>query len=165
MKRYSVRKFTVLLMTIGLVMSCASSRSGTEELTTDDEELKSVVRNAFQLERELSGDAVKSREDVLSVFRKGFQPELAKRLADYYWLESPDGTGILRGSEPLFLPPDGITIESKSAKQVKATVTYSANTAGPMSWAAHSLSVLLKPEGELWKIAELVTDSPDPAAE
>ena len=144
-----------------ITLSALSGCSRKEEARVGDEasdEIADAVTSAFSLEEALwDGKLVfNDKEDVYDLFRKGFSEDMARRLANYYWMEEKKqgktSYRMLRAGDAVFVPPDNITVTSVENDRAVALLEYRENSEGPVTWEEHTIEVRLGKEEETWKI-------------
>jgi hypothetical protein len=82
---------TVILTTL-IVFGCGRQKPGTEvqggkeEVSSKDREIVQAIQHAYGLEKAMwkREKSIKSKDDVVNIFREGFCGEKAQELADYY---------------------------------------------------------------------------------
>jgi hypothetical protein len=123
-----------------------------------DREIEEAVLYAYGIEAELweNERGIRSKEDVFTLFRKGFGEKVARDLSEYYWMEGEDEDGekfsVLRSGDPIFIPPDSIEVLKKKDDRVEVLLRYSKSDEGPVTYRAYSVRVVLRREGNVWKI-------------
>jgi len=144
-----------------IALSAVSGCSRKEEARVGDEasdEIAGAVKAAFSLEEALwDGKLVfNDKEDVYDLFRRGFSEDMARRLANYYWMEGKKQGKttyrMLRAGDAVFIPPDNITVKSVESDWAVALLEYRENREGPVTWEEHTIEVRLGKEEQTWKI-------------
>ena len=99
---------------------------------------------------------IRTREDVLAVFRRGFGPEKAAEITDSVWIRAVDRDGntveMLNPGEPVLQIPDGIEIVEREENSATALLTYGEKKEGPVLWEGHTIIAVLIKEDGVWKI-------------
>jgi hypothetical protein len=154
---------TIILTTL-IVFGCGRQKPGTEiqggkeEVSSKDREIVRAIEHAYGLEKTLwkREKSIKSKDDVVHIFREGFCKEKAQELADYYWLEEQDQKGnmitMLRAADPVLVLPDSIEVLQRKKDTALALLHYKANTEGPVVWGEYTLKESLMLEDGVWKI-------------
>jgi len=150
----------VLLAVLILTTSGKPKKTDMSDTGGAASDVVAAVLYAYGLEEDLweNESGIKSKEDVFTLFRKGFGEEVARDLSEYYWMEGEDPDGerfaVLRSGDPIFFPPDSIEVLKRSDDKAEALLRYSKSEEGPITYRAHSVKVILKKEGNVWKVSE-----------
>jgi hypothetical protein len=166
MKKMYFGLFLFLILPIVMITGCNKNRAPEREAPAGpkyqgDRQIISAIEFAFGLEETLwkKEGEIKSRQDVLKVFRQGFSEKMAEEITDYEWMgetgDNGEGAGLLRAADPILYLPDYIEVKSKTNEKAVALLRYNANTEGPVTWDAYTMTVTLKNENGVWKIYEM----------
>jgi len=159
-----IRAAALLILSVLFVLT--SGKSGKREVPLNDKDSKDLIEAvvyAYSLEEELWGNEsrIKSKEDVLKLFRKGFGEKAARELSDYYWVEGEDQYGgsssMLNAGDPVFIQPDSIEVLSRKGETAEVLLKFSKSEEGPITYRAHSVRVVLKRETNVWKLYDADT--------
>ena len=121
-------------------------------------EVVRAVEYALSLEKAVwdKKKRIRSREDVLGVFRRGFGPKKAEEITDSVWIDAIDREGntieMLNPGEPVLAVPDRIEVLEYEGRRATALLTYEENKEGPIVWAGHVIVATLENEDGTWKI-------------
>jgi hypothetical protein len=150
-----------LLLSIVIVLTSGKSKR-VEKLDTSgaNSDIIEAVVYGYGLEEELwnNESRMKKRDDVYALFRKGFGEKVSQELAEYYWMEGEDEDGerfaMLRSGDPVFILPDSIEVVDRGEERAVVILNYSKSEEGPITYRAYSIKIVLRKEGETWKIYE-----------
>ena len=162
-----VSQYIVIAAVAVLFFSCDKTMDKSEESSPPvgktDKDIISAVQYAYSLEEELweHEQSIEEKEDVVTLFRKGFSVELARKYADYIWIEERGKKGtryrLLRATDPVLILPETITVLSVGDDRATAVLKYEEDTEGPLIWEAHTSTVTLRLEPDGWKIYDIKT--------
>lgn len=160
-------KISIVFISIVLILllfTAGKTRRAQKEIVDKaDKEIIEAIKYAYSLEEVLweNERKMKSKEDVINLFRRGFSEEKAKDLADYFWMEGKDESGksfeMLRAGDPVLIAPDSVEVLSKIEDRAEALLKFKESEEGPLTYKAHSLKVKLRKENGIWKIYEADT--------
>jgi hypothetical protein len=158
--------FLFLLLIVIVVFGCEKSRRSEDTVINGpkyqgDEEIIKAIESAFGLEDALwkNEERIKTRYDVMEIFRQGFSEKMAEKITDYLWMGEPGDSGkeagMLRAADPILFLPDYLEVKSKTGDTAVALLKYDANPEGPVTWDAYTTKVTLKIENGVWKIYDM----------
>ena len=160
-------KYIVLATLAVLLFSCSRQKDRMEEAAPSveevDQDIIAAVRFAYSLEEKLweQEDKIDEKEDVVTLFRKGFSEELARDYADYVWIEERGKNGtryrMLRAGDPVLILPEVMKVVNAEGDKAIVHLQYKESTEGPVTWEAHTDIVTLRREQDGWKIYNIKT--------
>ncbi len=160
-------KYIVLATLAVLLFSCSRQKDRMEEAAPSvgevDQDIIAAVRFAYSLEEKLweQEDKIDEKEDVVTLFRKGFSEELARDYADYVWIDERGKNGtryrMLRAGDPVLFLPETIKVVNAEGDRATVHLKYRESTEGPVTWEAHTDIVTLRREHDGWKIYDIKT--------
>ncbi len=116
--------------------------------------LMSAVSAAYRLDDQLwsERERIRSRDDLVQYFRRGFGRLQAEKLAAHFWV---GGTEPLRAGEPLLVMPEAMKVESVADDRAELLLQYAGRSSGPVTWKEHSIRIFLRREDRVWKVSQV----------
>lgn len=121
-------------------------------------EVVRAIEYALSLEKVVwdERERIRSRADVLGVFRRGFGTKKAEEITDWVWIDAVDREGntieMLNPGEPVLAVPDKIEILEYEEFTATALLTYGEKKSGPVVWKGHTIVAIMEHEDGTWKI-------------